>query len=69
MVFTPPFDKPAETFLPEGDGVIEDLVVTKTALYLVELVGGPSRMRRIPLGVKAEPLARDASEEEEGRTR
>ena len=61
VVFTPPFDKPAETFLPEGDGVIEDLVVTKTALYLVELVGGPSRMRRIPLGVKAEPLARDLS--------
>jgi prolyl oligopeptidase len=59
VVFSPPFDKPAETFLPEGDGVIEDLVVTKTALYLVELVGGPSRMRRIPLGVKAEPLARD----------
>ncbi len=61
VVFTPPFDKPAETFLPEGDGVIEDLVVTKTALYLVELVSGPSRMRRIPLGVKAEPLARDMS--------
>jgi prolyl oligopeptidase len=61
VVFSPPYDKPAETFLPEGDGVIEDLVVTKTALYLVELVGGPSRMRRIPLGVKAEPLAHDAS--------
>jgi prolyl oligopeptidase len=57
VVFTPPFDKPAETFLPEGDGVLEDLVVTKSALYLVELVGGPSRMRRVPLGVKPEPLA------------
>ena len=61
VVFAPPFDKPAETFLPEGDGVIEDVVVTKTALYLVELAGGPSRMRRLPLGVKPEPLARDAS--------
>jgi prolyl oligopeptidase len=62
VVFSPPYDKPAETFLPESaDGVIENLVVTKTALYLVELVSGPSRMRRIPLGVKAEPLARDLS--------
>jgi len=61
VVFSPPYDKPAETFMPEGDGVIEDLVVTKSALYLVELVGGPSRVRRIPLGVKAEPLARDMS--------
>jgi prolyl oligopeptidase len=61
VVFTPPFDKPAETFLPEGDGVLEDLVVTKSALYLVELVGGPSRMRRIPLGVKPEPLAQAPS--------
>jgi prolyl oligopeptidase len=57
VVFTPPFDKPAETFLPEGDGVLEDLVVTKSALYIVELVGGPSRMRRMPLAVKPEPLA------------
>ncbi len=57
VFFTPPFDKPAETFMPEGDGVIENLVVTKSAVYLVELVGGPSRVRRIPLGVKPEPLA------------
>jgi prolyl oligopeptidase len=66
VVFTPPYDKPAETFLPEGDGVLEDLVVTKTALYLVELVGGPSRMRRIPLGVKPEPLAQAASKPKKG---
>jgi len=66
VVFTPPFDKPAETFLPEGDGVLEDLVVTKTALYLVELVGGPSRMRRIPLGVKPEPLAQATSKPKKG---
>jgi prolyl oligopeptidase len=66
VVFTPPFDKPAETFLPEGDGVLEDLVVTKTALYLVELVGGPSRMRRIPLGVKPEPLAQAPAKPKKG---
>jgi prolyl oligopeptidase len=66
VVFTPPFDKPAETFLPEGDGVLEELVVTKTALYLVELVGGPSRMRRIPLGVKPEPLAQAPSRPKKG---
>lgn len=61
VVFAPPYDKPAETFLDESDGVIEDLVVTRSALYLVELVGGPSRMRRVPLGTKPEPLARDAA--------
>jgi prolyl oligopeptidase len=61
VVFAPPYDKPAETFLAEGDGVIEDLAITKDALYVVELVGGPSRMRRLPLTVKPEPLARDTS--------
>jgi prolyl oligopeptidase len=61
VVFSPPYDKPAETFFPEGDGVLEDLVVTKTALYLVELVGGPSRLRRVPLSVSPEPLARDTT--------
>jgi prolyl oligopeptidase len=66
VVFTPPFDKPAETFLPEGDGVIEELVITKSALYLVELVGGPSRMRRVPLGVKPEPLAQALSKPKKG---
>ena len=66
VVFTPPFDKPAETFLPEGDGVLEELVVTKSALYLVELVGGPSRVRRVPLGVKPEPLAQAPSKPKKG---
>jgi prolyl oligopeptidase len=61
VVFSPPYDKAAETFFPEGDGVLEDLVVTKTALYLVELVGGPSRLRRVPLSASPEPLARDVS--------
>lgn len=57
VAFAPPFDKPAEEKLPEGDGVIEEIVGTKSALYVVETLGGPSRVRRIPLGVKAEPLA------------
>ena len=61
VVFAPPFDKPAELAAAESDGVVEDVVLTKTALYVVELVGGPSRMRRIPLGVKPEALAREAA--------
>ncbi|MBX3190743.1 MAG: S9 family peptidase [Labilithrix sp.] len=66
VAFAPPFDKPPETIFPEGDGVIEDVAVTKSALYLVELVSGPSRMRRVPLGVRPEPLARDASKPKKG---
>ena len=66
VVFAPPFDKPAELAAAESDGVLEDVVVTKSALYVVELVGGPSRMRRIPLGVKPEALARDASNKKSG---
>jgi prolyl oligopeptidase len=66
VVFAPPFDKPAEVASPESDGVVEDVVVTKGALYVVELAGGPSRMRRIPLGVKPEALARDATKKKTG---
>jgi len=61
VVFAPPFDKPAEVAAAEGDGVIERVVVTKSALYVAELAGGPSRIRRIPLGVKPEALAQDAA--------
>lgn len=60
VAFAPPYDKPASTVLPEGDGVVEDLVVTKEALYAVELVSGPSRVRRVPLDPKVEPLATGA---------
>ena len=60
VMFAPPFDKPAELAAAESDGVLEEVVVTKNALYVAELVGGPSRMRRIPLGVKPEALAQDA---------
>lgn len=59
VAFVPPYDKPAVDVLPEGDAVIEDLVVTKNAIYLVELAGGPSRMRRAPLTLTPEPLARE----------
>jgi prolyl oligopeptidase len=60
IAFAPPFDAPPSDVLPEGDAVIENIVVTKSALYVVELVGGPSRVRRVPLGGRAEPLAREA---------
>ncbi len=59
IAFAPPFTGAAEVVLAEGDGVIEDVVATKSALYVVELAGGPSRMRRVPIGLKAEPLARE----------
>jgi prolyl oligopeptidase len=39
----------AEVLLPEGDGVIDDFVPTKTRLYVAEGVGGPSRIRSIEL--------------------
>ncbi len=59
LVFAPPFDRPPAVVLPEGEDVIENVVVTKSALYVIELASGPSRVRRVPLGVKAEPLARE----------
>ncbi|MBS2020338.1 MAG: S9 family peptidase [Deltaproteobacteria bacterium] len=61
LAWSAPFDKGSPSFgevvLEEGEGVIEDIVVTKSALYTIELAGGPSKMRRIPIGVKPEPLA------------
>ena len=54
--FAPPFDKQTE-LLPQGDAVIESIAVTKSTLYSIEVVGGPSRIRRIPLDGKPEPLA------------
>jgi len=46
-------DKPtvpssARELVPEGDGVIEQLAATSDTLYLVDLVGGPSRIRALP---------------------
>ncbi|MDB4946494.1 MAG: Prolyl endopeptidase, partial [Labilithrix sp.] len=60
VVFAPPFDR-SEVVVPEGDGVVEDVTVTKSAIYVTEIVGGPSRIRRIPLGVKPEALARESA--------
>ena len=36
-----------EYFVPESDGVVEQLVVTGDTAYLVDLVGGPSRIRAV----------------------
>lgn len=44
-----------EIVVPEGDGVIEHFVATKSHLYLAELLGGPSRLRTFRLaGAKAD---------------
>jgi prolyl oligopeptidase len=47
--------KSAETIVPEGDGVIEQFVATGDTLFLVELVGGPSRLRAVPTRGKGKP--------------
>ena len=60
LVFAPPFDK-SELAVAETDGVVESVTVTKTAIYVTELAGGPSRIRRYPVGVKPEALARDTT--------
>jgi prolyl oligopeptidase len=39
----------APVLLPEGDAVMEGLVATANHLYLTEIVGGPSRVRRFDL--------------------
>ena len=39
----------AETVLAEGEGVLDVFVPTKTRIYLVEGMGGPSRVRSVPL--------------------
>ncbi len=60
VVFAPPFDRASSSeVVPEGDAVIDDVAVTKGALYAIEIADGPSRVRRFPIGAKAEPLARE----------
>lgn len=59
VVFNPPFDTAPQEVVAQDDAVIEAVVVTKAAVYVVEVVGGPSRVRRFPLGAKPEPLARE----------
>lgn len=47
----------AAMLVSEGDAVIDDLAPTASALYVSEVVGGPSRIRRIDLaGGKAHEL-------------
>ena len=59
----PPFDRLDRAswseVVSEGDGVIEHVVVTKQAIYTIEIEDGPSRVRRFPLVMKPEPLARE----------
>ena|GEM_PF-3084672 len=50
--------------VPESDGVLTDLVATRSALYLIEVAFGSSRIRRLPLGIKPEPLAREVPKPE-----
>lgn len=67
VVFAPPWDKPPVVVLPEGEGVVDDVLVTKDALYTIEIVDGPSRIRRFPLGGKPEPLAREPKPAKKGQ--
>jgi prolyl oligopeptidase len=39
----------AEQIVAEGDGVIDDFAVTASQLYVVEMLGGPSRLRSFRL--------------------
>ncbi len=59
LAFAPPFTERPVEIVPEGDAVIEDVVVTADALYTIEIVDGPARVRRFPLDVQPEPLARE----------
>ncbi|HEY0993231.1 MAG TPA: prolyl oligopeptidase family serine peptidase, partial [Kofleriaceae bacterium] len=38
-----------ELIVPEGDGVIDEVAATASRLYVVELIGGPSRLRSFRL--------------------
>jgi len=45
----------ATVLVPESDAVIEAFKATATRLYVVDLVGGPSQVRIIPLHAPAKP--------------
>jgi prolyl oligopeptidase len=45
---SPSLDK-AEVILPEGDAVIESFLPAKSRIYVVEVTGGPSRVRSVSL--------------------
>ena len=65
LVFSPPYDSSQVVTVASADGPVDDLAVTRDALYLVDGQGGHgaprSRVRRVPLAPKAEPLAREPS--------
>lgn len=61
VAFESPYRAAPRDVLPEGDGVVDQLVVRKDALYVVETVDGPSRLRRFPIGGDVEALAREPS--------
>ncbi len=54
----------ATVIVPEGDGAIQDVVAAASVVYVVEIVGGPSRVRAIDLDGTAKgtvPLPEAAS--------
>jgi prolyl oligopeptidase len=55
-----PLDKPelasATTIVPAGEAVIEGMAPTAKALYVEDLLGGPSQIRRVSLDGKGEQL-------------
>jgi prolyl oligopeptidase len=47
----------AKVVVPEGDGVIHSFAVTRSRIYVVDLLGGPHRVRALTLaGQPAEPF-------------
>jgi prolyl oligopeptidase len=48
---TPTLDKAVE-IVKESDGAVQDFVVTKSRMYIVDLLGGPSRVRSVDLAGK-----------------
>lgn len=60
VAFAPPWGRAAAVdVLPESDAIIDDLIVTKDALYVIGIADGRSLVRRFVLDPKPEPLARE----------
>ena len=56
VAFAAPWDQAPAVIVPESDGVLDDAVVTKDAIYTVEIVDGPSR--RASLSARAQVRSR-----------
>jgi prolyl oligopeptidase len=52
-----PYTGKPELIVPEGEGVIDEIAVTASRLYVEEIVGGPQRLRSAPLGAGKLALA------------